>query len=170
MYYTGKNPLAKIGYKSEDVFVPKGDKQRRLHKALLRYHDPANWPLIRQALEAMGKKHLIGSRRDCLVPAPTIEEMREARRQNRNTRPALTKHTPMATQRQTPAGAKKAPPAQSRPVNAGRRNAQKWLLVVKLIIPASRIATGDIFIIPHTYASSAGNQNSLAHQGVYWLC
>lgn len=34
MYYTGKNPLAKIGYKSEDVFVPKGDKQRRLHKAL----------------------------------------------------------------------------------------------------------------------------------------
>ncbi|MFO6484041.1 DUF3362 domain-containing protein [Escherichia coli] len=36
MYYTGKNPLAKIGYKSEDVFVPKGDKQRRLHKALLR--------------------------------------------------------------------------------------------------------------------------------------
>lgn len=86
--------------------VPKGDKQRRLHKALLRYHDPANWPLIRQALEAMGKKHLIGSRRDCLVPAPTIEEMREARRQNRNTRPALTKHTPMATQRQTPATAK----------------------------------------------------------------
>ena len=108
------NQLAKIGYKSEDVFVPKGDKQRRLHKALLRYHDPANWPLIRQALEAMGKKHLIGSRRDCLVPAPTIEEMREARRQNRNTRPALTKHTPMATQRQTPATAKKASSTQSR--------------------------------------------------------
>lgn len=109
MYYTGKNPLGKIGYKSEDVVVPKGDKQRRLHKALLRYHDPANWPLIRQALEAMGKKHLIGSRRDCLVPAPTLDEMREARRQNRHTRPALTKHTPVAHQRQTPAasGAKK---------------------------------------------------------------
>ncbi len=43
------------------------------------FRNPANWPLIRQALEAMGKKHLIGSRRDCLVPAPTIEEMREAR-------------------------------------------------------------------------------------------
>lgn len=50
-----QEPLGKIGYKSEDVVVPKGDKQRRLHKALLRYHDPANWPLIRQALEAMGK-------------------------------------------------------------------------------------------------------------------
>ncbi|MGU0042829.1 DUF3362 domain-containing protein [Escherichia coli] len=52
---TPEKPLAKIGYQSEDVFVPKGDKQRRLHKALLRYHDPANWPLIRQALEAMAK-------------------------------------------------------------------------------------------------------------------
>lgn len=40
MYYTGKNPLSKIGYKSEEVVVPKGDKQRRSHKALLRYHDP----------------------------------------------------------------------------------------------------------------------------------
>ena len=107
MYYTGKNPLGKIGYKSEDVVVPKGDKQRRLHKALLRYHDPANWPLIRQALEDMGKKHLIGGRRECLVPAPTLEEMREARRQNRHTRPALTKHTPVAHQRQTPAANKK---------------------------------------------------------------
>jgi hypothetical protein len=56
--------------------------------------------MIRQALEEMGKKHLIGSRRDCLVPAPTLDEMREARRQNRNTRPALTKHTPIAHQRQ----------------------------------------------------------------------
>lgn len=107
MYYTGKNPLGKIGYKSEDVVVPKGDRQRRLHKALLRYHDPANWPLIRQALEAMGKKHLIGGRRECLVPAPTIEEMREARRQNRNTRPALTKHTPVEHQRQGLAANKK---------------------------------------------------------------
>ena len=62
----------------------------------------------------MGKKHLIGSRRDCLVPAPTIDEMREARRQNRNTRPALTKHTPVAHQRQTPAdnkGKKRPKPA-----------------------------------------------------------
>jgi hypothetical protein len=47
----------------------------------------------------MGKKHLIGSRRDCLVPAPTLEEMREARRQNRQSRPALTKHTPIVHQR-----------------------------------------------------------------------
>lgn len=97
MYYTGKNPLSKVSYKSEDVVVPRGERQRRLHKALLRYHDPANWPLIRDALEAMGKKHLIGGRRECLVPAPSPEEMRAARRKNSALRPALTRHTPGAT-------------------------------------------------------------------------
>ncbi|CNE47238.1 putative Fe-S oxidoreductase family 2 [Yersinia nurmii] len=100
MYYSGKNPLSKVDYKSEDVVVPKGDRQRRLHKALLRYHDPANWPLIRTALEDMGMAHLIGGRRECLVPAPTIEEQREARRALRHHTPALTKHTAIARQRQ----------------------------------------------------------------------
>jgi len=99
MYYTGKNPLSKVSYKSEDIVVPRGDRQRRLHKALLRYHDPANWPLIREALEAMGKKHLIGGRRECLVPAPTLEETRAARRRNSSLRPALTRHTPQTHQR-----------------------------------------------------------------------
>lgn len=93
MYYTGKNPLGKVDYKSEDVVVPRGDRQRRLHKALLRYHDPANWPLIRNALEEMGLKHLIGSRRECLIPAPSIEESRAAKRMARNSQPAMTKHT-----------------------------------------------------------------------------
>ncbi|BEN36998.1 TPA: YgiQ family radical SAM protein [Serratia marcescens] len=99
MYYSGKNPLSKVGYKSEDVVVPRGDRQRRLHKALLRYHDPANWALIRTALEEMGLKHLIGSRRECLVPAPSIDEQREAKRLQRHTRPALTKHTDINWQR-----------------------------------------------------------------------
>ncbi|MGQ8886103.1 YgiQ family radical SAM protein [Serratia sp. TSA_105.2] len=99
MYYSGKNPLSKVGYKSEDVVVPRGERQRRLHKALLRYHDPANWALIRAALEEMGLKHLIGSRRECLVPAPSIDEQREAKRLQRHTRPALTKHTDINRQR-----------------------------------------------------------------------
>lgn len=56
------------------LFVAKGERQRRLHKALLRYHDPANWALIRQALVSMGKKHLIGNRPGCLVPPEGAEE------------------------------------------------------------------------------------------------
>lgn len=69
-----------MGYKSEDVVVPRGDRQRRLHKALLRYHDPANWALIRTALEEMGLKHLIGSRRGvwCRHRASTSSAKRNA--------------------------------------------------------------------------------------------
>ncbi|MEI8595303.1 YgiQ family radical SAM protein [Photobacterium sp. Hal280] len=74
MYHSETNPLKRVKYKQrEDLFVAKGERQRRLHKALLRYHDPANWPLIREALISMGKKHLIGDRADCLVPAEGSE-------------------------------------------------------------------------------------------------
>ncbi|RLL54342.1 YgiQ family radical SAM protein [Mariprofundus sp. EBB-1] len=69
MYYSGKNPLRKITRKSESVFTPKRKKQRDLHKALLRYHDPKNWPLLRDALKAMGRTELIGNTPECLVPA-----------------------------------------------------------------------------------------------------
>jgi Domain of unknown function (DUF3362) len=44
-------------------------RQRRLRKAFLRYHDPDNWPLLREALKEMGRSDLIGSRPDQLVPA-----------------------------------------------------------------------------------------------------
>ncbi|MTD38507.1 YgiQ family radical SAM protein [Erwinia sp. CPCC 100877] len=102
MYHTGKNPLTKVDYKSEEVAVPRGDRQRRLHKALLRYHDPANWALIRSALEAMGKKHLIGARPGCLVPAPTVDEIRNVRRKAPHGQAALTRHTPMNKQQRKP--------------------------------------------------------------------
>ncbi|CNG87238.1 YgiQ family radical SAM protein [Yersinia massiliensis] len=124
MYYTGKNPLSKVGYKSEDVVVPKGDRQRRLHKALLRYHDPANWPMIRDALSDMGMQHLIGSRRECLVPAATIEEQREARRALRHHTPALTKHTSITRQRQ-PGARTHAVPAGKKPPSASGATAPK---------------------------------------------
>lgn len=81
MYYSETNPLKRVRYKKrEDVPVAKGEKQRRLHKALLRYHDPANWPLIRQALIEMGKKHLIGDKPNCLVPAEDKEAKTPAQR------------------------------------------------------------------------------------------
>jgi radical SAM superfamily enzyme YgiQ (UPF0313 family) len=69
MYHSGKNPLRKVTYKSDEVDVVKSPPQRRLHKALLRYHDPDNWPLIRKALKDLRLAHLIGSSPDKLVPA-----------------------------------------------------------------------------------------------------
>jgi uncharacterized radical SAM protein YgiQ len=68
MYHSGKNPLHRVARNSEDVYVPKGMRQRRLHKAFLRYHDPNNWPLLREALRRMGRADLIGNGRQQLVP------------------------------------------------------------------------------------------------------
>jgi uncharacterized radical SAM protein YgiQ len=68
MYHSGKNPLRKVTYKSPGVDIVKSPVQRRLHKALLRYHDPQNWPLIRGALERMKLGHLIGRGPAQLVP------------------------------------------------------------------------------------------------------
>lgn len=68
MYHTEKDPIHRVNYKTEKVFIPKGEKQRRLHKAFLRYHDPDNWPLLREALKNMGKAHLIGYGKKHLVP------------------------------------------------------------------------------------------------------
>ncbi|HVZ73549.1 MAG TPA: YgiQ family radical SAM protein [Polyangia bacterium] len=68
MYHSGKNPLRKVRRDSEDVPVPKGLKVRRLHKAFLRYHDPANWPALRDALRRLGREDLIGSAPHQLVP------------------------------------------------------------------------------------------------------
>jgi radical SAM superfamily enzyme YgiQ (UPF0313 family) len=69
MYHTGRNPLRKIGKNSERVGVVRGQKQRRLHKAFLRYHDSENWPLLREALIRMGRTDLIGNGKRHLVPA-----------------------------------------------------------------------------------------------------
>ncbi|HQS10963.1 MAG: YgiQ family radical SAM protein [Rhizobiales bacterium 24-66-13] len=69
MYHTGVNTLRGVRRgASEKVEAIKGGRQRRLHKAFLRYHDPDNWPLLREALKEMGRSDLIGSRPDQLVP------------------------------------------------------------------------------------------------------
>ena len=68
MYHSGKNPLRKIGADSEEVSVVRGEKRRRLHKAFLRYHDPNNWPTLREALKSMGRADLIGNGKHHLVP------------------------------------------------------------------------------------------------------
>jgi uncharacterized radical SAM protein YgiQ len=69
MWHSRKNPLHKVSRTSEEVFIPKGIKQRRLHKAFLRYHDANNWPVLREALKRMGRADLIGAGKNQLIPA-----------------------------------------------------------------------------------------------------
>ena len=70
MYHTGLNPLKGIhrDERAEPVDTVKGERRRRLHKAFLRWHDPANWPLLRQALKDMGHAELIGNGKQHLIP------------------------------------------------------------------------------------------------------
>ena len=69
MYYSGRNPLVPVRRNGgEEVFTAKGLKQRRLHKAFLRYHDAENWPLLREALKKMGRADLIGPGKHHLIP------------------------------------------------------------------------------------------------------
>jgi uncharacterized radical SAM protein YgiQ len=69
MWHSERNPLKRIGPDGERVAVVRGGRQRKLQKAFLRYHDPANWPLLREALKAMGRAELIGNGKRHLVPA-----------------------------------------------------------------------------------------------------
>jgi uncharacterized radical SAM protein YgiQ len=100
MYHSEMNPLRKITRDGERVKVPKGLRVRRLHKAFLRYHDPNNWPVLREALKRMGRADLIGPGKHRLVPAwqpeGTGEEREGTRRPGRSEKraaPFRTQHT-----------------------------------------------------------------------------
>ncbi len=70
MYHGRRNPLRPVRrLGAEDVWTARGLKQRRLHKAFLRYHDPENWPLLRDALKRLGRADLIGNGKRHLVPS-----------------------------------------------------------------------------------------------------
>lgn len=68
MYHSNKNPLKQVTYKSEKLYTAKDYDQRRTQKGFLRYHDPKNWPALRQTLKDMGRADLIGDGKHKLVP------------------------------------------------------------------------------------------------------
>jgi uncharacterized radical SAM protein YgiQ len=105
MYYSGKNPLRRVTRSSEAVRIPRGLKVRRLHKAFLRYHDPENWPMLRDALRRMGRADLIGNGTHQLVPAyqpAGTGQRHEGRRTPARGRPFRTQHAGLPDR---PAGA-----------------------------------------------------------------
>jgi uncharacterized radical SAM protein YgiQ len=104
MFHTAKNPLKKITYKSDAVESVKDPEQRKLHKAFLRYHDPNNWPLLREVLRKMGRGDLIGDGRGQLIPkdqphdtksyrSPRRKNSAAAHQRRKKNRKILTRHT-----------------------------------------------------------------------------
>jgi len=87
MYHSGKNPLKKVARDSESVDIVRGERRRRLHKAFLRYHDANNWPLLREALKAMGRADLIGNGKYHLIPSyqPVTDGSYESARRKNST-------------------------------------------------------------------------------------
>jgi uncharacterized radical SAM protein YgiQ len=103
MYHSGKDPLRKVTYKSDEVQRVKTPEQRKLHKALLRYHDPENWDMLRKALRQLGRTDLIGDTESHLIPTSQPDKghgYHAARRKNteqahrrRTGKQILTQHT-----------------------------------------------------------------------------
>ncbi|MFD1260589.1 YgiQ family radical SAM protein [Entomomonas asaccharolytica] len=118
MYHSGKDPLHKVTYKSDKVFITKSEEQRRLHKAFLRYHDPNNWPLLREALQRMGRADLIGEGKHQLIPThqPKTSGYQSPRRKNstpshgnKAKQSILTQHTGLPPRQQGLKAIKKSP-------------------------------------------------------------
>jgi uncharacterized radical SAM protein YgiQ len=108
MYHTDLNPLKGISRdpaRAEKVDIVRGERRRRLHKAFLRWHDANNWPLLREALKAMGRADLIGNGRHQLIPSyqpATDGSYDSARRKNSTPKKGtvLTQHTGLPPRRQ----------------------------------------------------------------------
>jgi uncharacterized radical SAM protein YgiQ len=95
MYHTRLNPLKGISRdtaRAEKVDIVRGERRRRLHKAFLRWHDPNNWPLLREALKTLGRADLIGNGKHHLIPSwqPATDGVYQSARR-KNSTPAAAK-------------------------------------------------------------------------------
>ena len=97
MYHSGQEPAAQGAARGrrDGVRRRRTPQARRLHKAFLRYHDPANWPLLREALRRMGRGDLIGNGPSKLIPLHQPAARPTSRRQaaRGKGRPFRTQHT-----------------------------------------------------------------------------
>jgi uncharacterized radical SAM protein YgiQ len=66
MYHTGLDPFTRA-----PVYSPTDLREKKLHKSLLLYWDPAHHDEAREALAKAGRHDLIGTKPRCLVPPAT---------------------------------------------------------------------------------------------------
>ncbi|AKB42336.1 Fe-S OXIDOREDUCTASE [Methanosarcina vacuolata Z-761] len=62
MYYTGLDPFT-----GKKVYVAKGKKEKAMQRALMHYRNPANYELVYEALEKVGRLDLVGNAHKCLI-------------------------------------------------------------------------------------------------------
>jgi radical SAM superfamily enzyme YgiQ (UPF0313 family) len=83
MYHTGIDPLS-----MEPVPVVRELRDKRRMKALILWWDEAQWPLAREALQAAGRRDLIGRGAGCLVPPDHGERRGAPKPPGRRARPS----------------------------------------------------------------------------------
>jgi uncharacterized radical SAM protein YgiQ len=63
MYYTHLDPET-----MKPVYVTDNPHEKAMQRALIQYRNPANYDLVKEALEKAGRKDLIGFGKNCLIP------------------------------------------------------------------------------------------------------
>jgi uncharacterized radical SAM protein YgiQ len=81
MYHTGLDPFTR-----QPVKLAKNLSDRKLQRSLLQFFKPENYFEIRRALEQAGRRDLIGSGCDCLIPDRPAKEALDHRRRRANER------------------------------------------------------------------------------------
>ncbi|HSC80738.1 MAG TPA: YgiQ family radical SAM protein [Chitinolyticbacter sp.] len=113
MWHTRRNPLRKLARSSEKVEVIRDAHSRKVHKAFLRYHDPVNWPILREALITMGRADLIGNSPSHLIPPQQPGEKPVAA-------PRQATRKPMPAARSKPGSGKRPAAGKSRAAAASK--------------------------------------------------
>jgi hypothetical protein len=72
MYYTGVDPVS-----GRSVYVPRGDRERRLQKGLLLLHLPEERARVCKALQEMGRADLLGRLALLEVPGAPVKQHRK---------------------------------------------------------------------------------------------
>lgn len=81
MYWTGLDPMT-----MQPVETVKKLKDREVQRALMQYFKPENWFVVHKALVEAGRKDLIGSGPQCLIPANPPKIAMDAKRAAANGR------------------------------------------------------------------------------------
>lgn len=81
MYYTGVDPRT-----MKKIYTPKSAHEKAMQRALIQYRNPANYDLVKEALEKAGRSDLIGFGPKCLI--------RPRKQQNSTHQGSYDKHNP----------------------------------------------------------------------------
>ncbi len=86
MYFSEIDPLTK-----KSIYVAKTSKDKALQRALLQFHLPQNYELVKEALNLTGRTDLIGTGPHCLIPLYQDQRMKKPLGSRNYLKPAMVR-------------------------------------------------------------------------------